>query len=246
MVTIHYAPIIKFLLRINFDNIDNPTIQTLTEISENLSEAGYSNPTKINLISSKGPDPQLIFAPIRFLSGEEGNEILIFRDSIYFQYNKKYPSWDNQILPDILKNFFFLSEKLNISQTKNISLDYIDLFDEFPQKGFDIKSYFNINLKRPTEFDIDYEDFIIGIKLKTEELNHKSILRIRGLKPDNEENYKIQLETHFSIIEDIEINEQENFKNNLNLAHDILLENFKLVLSEKTKKIIVMENGTNS
>lgn len=246
MVTIHYAPIIKFLLRINFDNIDNPTIQTLTEISINLSNVGYSQPTRINLISSKGPDPQLIFAPIRFLSEEEGNEILIFRDSIYFQYNEKYRSWDEQILPNILKNFFFLSEKLNISQIKNISLDYIDLFSQFPQKGFDIKSYFNVNLKYPPEFDIDYDDFIIGIKQNTEEPNHKSILRIRGLKPDNEEYYKIQLETHYSIRENTEINQSEHFKNNLNLAHDILLENFKLVLSERTKKLIVMENGTNS
>jgi len=86
----------------------------------------------------------------------------------------------------------------------------------------------------------------MGIKLKTEESNQKSILRLRGLKSDNEENFKIQLETHFSIVEDIEINESETFKNNLNLAHDVLLENFKLVLSEKTKKLIGMENGTNS
>ncbi len=246
MVTIRFKPIIKFLLRINFNSIENPTIQTLTEISENLSREGYSHPTKINLISSKGPDPQLIFAPIRFLSEEVGNEISIFRDSIYFQYNEKYSSWDDQILPDILKNFLFLSEKLNIPEIKSISLDYIDLFDELPQRGFQIRSYFNIYLQRPPVFDLDYEDFIMGIKLKTEESNHKSILRIRGLKPDNEENYKIQLETHFSIVEDNEITAFETFKNNLNLAHDVLLENFKLVLTEKTKKLIVMENGTNS
>jgi len=246
LVSIRFPPVIKFLLRINFNDIENPTIQTLTQISDKLSEEGYSLPTKINLISSKGPDPQLIFTPIRFLSEEVGNEISIFRDSIYFQYNKKYSSWDEQILPEILKNFLFLSEKLNIPRIRSISIDYIDLFSEFPQRGFQIRTYFEIYLKRPPEFDLDYEDFIMGIKLKTEESNQKSILRLRGLKSDNEENFKIQLETHFSIVEDIEINESETFKNNLNLAHDVLLENFKLVLSEKTKKLIGMENGTNS
>jgi len=240
-----YPPVVSFLLRMNFKDIDNPTIKTLTEISEKLSDTGYSEPTRIRLISSKGPDPQFIFAPMRFLSEEEGDEILIFRDSIYFQYNEKYPTWD-KILPNILENFFFLSEKLKISLIESISLDYIDLFDKFPQKGFEIGSYFNIRLKHPPEFEMDYNDFIIGVKLKTEDSNHKSILRIRGLKTENDENCKIQLETRYLIIEAIDIEEKERFKENLNIAHDNLLDNFKLVLTEKTKKILVMENGGNS
>ena len=245
MVHCLYPPLIKFILRINFAEIENPIIETLTDISRRLSTEGYSEPTRIRLISSKGPDPQLIFAPLRFLSEEEGNEILIFRDSIYFQYNEKYPRWD-EILPTILNTFLYLSEKLNILLIENISFDYIDLFTKFPQKGFDIKSYFNISLEDSPEFDIDYEDFIIGLKLKTEESYHKSILRIRGLKPGSDEFYKIQLETHYEITEEIEINEEEQFQNNLNFAHDILLKYFKLVLSERTKKIIVIDNGTNS
>lgn len=245
MVHCLYPPIIKFILRIYFAEIENPTIETLTDISRKLSSEGYSEPTKIKLISSKGPDSQLIFAPIRFLSEEEGNEILIFRDSIYFQYNEKYPRWD-EILPKVLSNFFYLSEKLNILLIKNISFDYIDLFTNFPQNRFELKSYFNISIKYLPEFDIDYEDFIIGVKLNTEELDHKSILRIRGLKPSNEEFYKIQLETHYEIMKEIEISEREQFQSNLNYAHDILLKYFKLVLSERTKKMIVMDNRTNS
>jgi len=245
MVHCLYPPIIKFILRIDFAEIENPTIETLTDISRKLSREGYSEPTKIKLISSKGPDSQLIFAPIRFLSEEEGNEILIFRDSIYFQYDKKYPRWD-EILPKMLSNFFYLSDKLNILLIKNILFDYIDLFTNFPQNRFELKSYFNISIKYLPEFDIDYEDFIIGVKLNTEELDHKSILRIRGLKPSNEEFYKIQLETHYEIMKEIEINEREQFQSNLNYAHDILLKYFKLVLSERTKKMIVMDNGTNS
>ena len=245
MVHCLYPPIIKFILRINFAEIEHPTIETLTDISIRLSTEGYSEPIKIRLISSKGFDPQLIFGPLKFLSEEEGNEILIFRDSIYFQYNEKYSRWDD-ILPKIMNNFFYLSEKLNILLIKNISFDYIDLFSKFQQKGFDLKSYFNISLEDLHEFDLDYSDFIIGLKLNTEELDHKSILRIRGLKPSSEEFYKIQLETHYEITEEIEINEREQFQSNLNYAHDILSNYFKLVLSERTKKMIVMDNGTNS
>jgi len=245
MVHCLYPPIIKFILRINFAEIENPTIETLTDISRRLSTEGYSEPIKIRLISSKGFDPQLIFGPLKFLSEEEGNEILIFRDSIYFQYNEKYSRWD-EILPKIMNNFFYLSEKLNILLIKNISFDYIDLFSKFQQRGFDLKSYFNISLEYLHEFDLDYSDFIIGLKLNTEELDHKSILRIRGLKPSSEEFYKIQLETHYEITEEIEINEREQFQSNLNYAHDILSNYFKLVLSERTKKMIVMDNGTNS
>jgi len=245
MVHCLHPPLIKFILRINFAEIENPTIETLADISRRLSTEGYSEPIKIRLISAKGFDPQLIFGPLKFISEEEGNEILIFRESIYFQYNNKYSRWD-EILPKIMNNFFYLSEKLNIPQIKSISLDYIDLFDKLPQKNFQIRSYFNIYLKRPQEFDLDYEDFIMGIKLKTEELNHKSILRLRGLRPSSEEFYKIQLETHYEITEEIEINEREQIQSNLDYAHDILSNYFNLVLHERTKKMNVMDNGTNS
>ncbi len=240
-----YAPLIKFLIRINFAEIENPTIETISNISKKLSEEGYSEPTKIRLISSKGLDPQLVFVPLKFVSEEEGNEILIFRDSIHFTYNDKYSQW-SKILPKILENFFCLSEELEISLIENISLDYIDLFNQFPKKGFDIELYFNISLNFLPEFDINYEDFIIGLKLDTEESHHNSILRIRGLKPNLDEFYKIQLETHYNITEDIEAKDNIKLKSNLNYAHDILIKYFKLVLSEKTKKMIVMDNGTNS
>jgi len=245
IVKILYPPVVHFVLRMNFKEIDNPTIKTLKDISDKLSETGYSEPTRIRLISSKGLDSEFSFVPLRFLSEEAGNEILIFRDSIYFQYNEKYPTWE-KILPNILENFFFLSEKLGFSLIESISLDYIDLFDKFPQKGFKIDSYFNIHLKYPPELEMDYNDFIIGIKLNTEDPNHKSILRIRGLKPINDECYKIQLETHYSIKESINTSEKERLNKNLNISHINLLDNFKLVLSEKTKKIIVMENGGDS
>ena len=245
MVECLYAPLIKFILKIDFAEIENPTIETLTEISIKLSKESYSEPIRIKLNTSKGFDPQLIIAPLKFISEEEGNEILIFRDSIFFQYNKKYSHWD-VILPKIMNNFFYLSEKLNIPQIKSISLDYFDLFDELPQKGFQIRSYFKMYLNRPPEFVLDYEDFIMGIKLKTEELNHKSILRLRGLRPSSEEFYKIQLETHYEITEEIEINEREQIQSNLDYAHDILSNYFNLVLHERTKKMIVMDNGTNS
>jgi uncharacterized protein (TIGR04255 family) len=245
MVKMLYPPVIKFLLRINFKEIESPNIKTIALISDKLSEVNYSESSRINLISSKRPDPQLIFSPMRFISEEEGNEILIFRDSIYFQYNEKYPTWD-RILPIILENFFYLAEQLKISLIENISLEYVDLFTQFPQKNFEIKTYFNIKLKRPTEFEMDYDDFIIGIKLRTEEPNHKSILRLRGLKPDNDECYKIQLETHHSITEKIEIAEKDYLKELLNSAHDNLSNNFKLVLTEQTERIIGMDDGKNS
>lgn len=245
MVKILYPPVIKFLLRINFKEIENPTIKTTALISTKLSEVGYSESSRINLISSKRPDSLLIFSPMRFLSEEEGNEILIFRDSINFQYNEKYPTWDS-ILPVILENFFYLSKKLKISLIENISLDYIDLFTQFPRKGFEIKRYFNVKLKRPPEFEMDYDDFIIGIKLSTEDPNHKSILRLRGLKPDNDEYCKIQLETHHSITEAIEITEKDYVKKLLDNTHDILLSNFKLVITEQTRKIIGMDDGGNT
>lgn len=244
MVKILYPPVIKFYLRINFKEIENPTIKTIALISDKLSEVGYSESSRINLISSRRPDPQLIFSPMRFISEEEGNEILIFRDSIYFQYNEKYPTWD-KIIPIILENFSYLSEKLKIALIENFSLDYIDLFTQFPQKGFEIKTYFNVKLKRPPEFEMDYADFIIGIKLSTEEPNHKSILRLRGLKPDSDEYYKIQLETHHSITEAIEVTEKDYLKELLNDAHEILSNNFKLVLTEQTKKIIAMDDGNS-
>lgn len=238
MGTILYPPLKQFILRIYFQDIEYPTISTLSQIYDKLSK-DYPDPTRIRLISSKSPESELFYGPIRFLSKKQDNEILIFKDAIFFQYNDKYTSWD-KIFPTLVENFVYLAERFKINSIERISLDYVDLFDNFPQRNFNLNYYFNIKLEFPVEFIMNFTDFIIGIKLETDELNHKSIFRVRGLLPENEDYFKIQLKTHFSIIEKIDIKNKELFVSDCETAHEFLVKNFNIILSEKTKKMIGM------
>lgn len=241
---IEHPPVEQFSLKFFFLKISDPTVYILKELAETLSEMGYQEPPRIKLHSSKGPEPNILIGPLIFVSEEEGNEILIFSDSIQFIFHE-YSSFD-EILPKILNIFYSLTEDLEIGLVNRITLSYIDIFDNFSQSGFSIKSYFNIYLKYPEIYKLDYKDFVFGIRLETEEENHIPIIRLRGRKPDNDENYLIQLETIYNINEEIEIREKERFENSINYAHDCLVNIFKEVLTSKTKIKIGMDNGTNS
>lgn len=93
---------------------------------------------------------------------------------------------------------------------------------------------------------MDNTDFIFGIKLETEEENHVLIVRLKGRKPENDENYLIQLETIYNINEEIDLSNRENLENLIKVAHDRLVDIFKEVLTQKTKIKIGMDDGTNT
>lgn len=243
-MNIEHPPIKQFSLKLFFSKISDPTVYTLKELTEKLSDAGYQEPPRIKLHSSKGPDPSILIGPLRYISEEEGNEILIFSDSIQFIFHE-YSSFD-EILPKILTNFYSLTGDLEIGIINRITLSYVDIFDKFAQSGFSIKSYFNIYLRYPEIFTLDKKDFVFGIRLETEEENHVPIIRLRGRKPDNDENYLIQLETIYNINEEIEVRDKETLEYAINFAHDRLAEFFKEVLTTKTKIKIGMDDGTNS
>ncbi len=243
-MNIDNPPIKQFSLKLFFLKISDPTVYVLKNITEKLFEAGYQEPPRIKLHSSKGPDSNILIGPLIYISEEEGNEILIYSDSIQFKF-REYPSFD-VILPKILNIFYSLTEDLEIRIVNRITLSYIDIFDNFSQNGFSIKSYFNIYLKYPEIYKFDNKDFVFGIRLETEEENHIPIIRLKGRKPDNDENYLIQLETIYNINKEFEIQENEIFEYSINYAHDCLVNIFKEVLTPRTKIIIGMDNGTNS
>ncbi|MHA1650941.1 MAG: TIGR04255 family protein [Candidatus Helarchaeota archaeon] len=244
MGTIHNPPLKKFLLRINTAEINHPTISTLADIINELKKE-YLESIKVNIISSKGPIESLVITPLKILSKNKDHQIIIYKDGIFFEYNDKYTSW-NVVFPQIIKIFSFLAKKLKISHIKSIALDYIDIFENIPRKQSPFKIYFAIELTLPPEFSMTYDDFIVGIKLETDESGHLSIIRLRGLPPENEDFLKIQLESHYSISEEIKIDDIEALKQNLNKAHENLINNFKLILTNRTKIKIGMENDTNS
>lgn len=243
-MNIEHPPVIQFSLKLYFSKISDPDVYILKEFTKKLSDAGYQEPPRIKLHSSKGPDPNILIGPLRYVSEAEGNEILIFSDSIQFIFHE-YPSFD-EILPKILTNFYSLTEDLEITSVNRVTLSYVDIFDKFPQNGFSIKSYFHIYLRYPQIFTLDNTDFIFGIKLETEEENHVPIVRLKGRKPDNDEKYLIQLETIYNINEEIDLSNRENLENNINFAHDRLVDIFKEVLTQKTKIKIGMDDGTNT
>lgn len=242
MVSIEHPPVIKFIVRFNFKSVKDPLIDVICDISNEINWDIIESP-RLKLHSSKGPDPQFYFGPLKFLSKQEGNELIIYRDSIQFRYNK-YSKFD-EMLPQILSIFFHLAEKLGIESVSNISLEYVDKFSQLPQNpNFRIKTYFKLYIKNPDDFQLDLYDFIIGLKLKTEEEKHKSIVRLRGLNPNNDENYLFHLESLYVIEEQLNIDETEKIERNINIAHDKLSSIFKSLLTQKLKLLIGMDDGT--
>ncbi|OLS12561.1 MAG: hypothetical protein RBG13Loki_3810 [Promethearchaeota archaeon CR_4] len=237
MPKLAHPPLQQFRLRFDFPSIDDPSIGSLSEICKELSGKKYLESIRISLISATTPKRTLQFMPIRFVSKSEDHELLIFNDAIVFTY-QKYSTW-LEILPPILETFSYLVMQLNIKKLKDIRLDYIDVFDKFSKKNFQIQTYFNISLNIPPDFSITFDDFIIGMNLSTDNPNYKSIIRLRGVQPSTDDFYNIQLETHFSITEEIII-DMDQIKELLDLAHESISKNFKTMLSENTKKIIGM------
>ena len=241
---IEYPPVEEFFLNFFFVEVPDPDVYTLNEICQNLDDAGYKSPPRIKLHSSKGPDPRINLGPLMFVSETEGNEILIFNDSIQFIFHE-YSSFD-EILPKILENFFSLADILEIKTNNRITVKYIDIFNQFLQKSFNINNYFNIYLEYPETFILDNKDFVFGIRLETDKINHTPIIRLRGRNPDNEECFSIQLETIYNVYEEIEIEQKEKIEDLINYAHDCLIDYFKKILTKKTKLKIGMDDGTDS
>ncbi|UYP48135.1 hypothetical protein NEF87_004420 [Candidatus Lokiarchaeum ossiferum] len=237
MTKLKYPRLDKFVLRISYNKIEEPTIQKVTKISEKLGDLGYPEPTTIRLISSRVMEQQISFSPLTFKSESKDNAILIYSDSILFEYNDKYTSW-HEIFPKILQISQMIFNDLKIKDIIRISLDYIDIFT-FDRENFRLNENFEMKLKHPNDYMIGFEDFIIGLNFKTDIEGATSILRLRGVTPKNEDEYTIRLETHFNINENLKYPEEfESIKKNLDIAHQKLILLFKDFLTEKTKSMV--------
>lgn len=228
-------PLEKFLLRIQIDELAYPSINDLAEICTEL-KTEYPEPVKLKLFSSKGPESELFFGPIKFHSIKEDNDILLFKESIYFEFNNRYTDW-KEIFPRIKKIFDIFVNKLKIKNINSIILDYIDLFD-FSVEGFIIEDYFNLELKLKNDYKLDFNDFFIGMNIKNVLDKEKIIIRIRGVKPRKKDVYTFQLETHYSYSDILITSDKNKFEILLDQAHKKLLNCFKKVISEKTWKLI--------
>ena len=235
MGTINNPPLKKFTLRI-YAKISGPSISTLNRLVEALKDE-YRESIKLHLIPSRGPKGELFVTPVQLVSKTEDHIILVFEDGIFFDYSK-YESWDI-IFPKIIETFSILAKILGISTIERIALDYIDLFEKFSLKEKEpIPVFFKIKLERPPELNVTFDDFTLGMKSETGNPNHISIMRLRCLPPGNDEYHKIQLESYYTIKETIEIDDIDSLKNNLDTAHSTLIENFWLILTDKTKALI--------
>lgn len=239
MLKLTNAPVISFRIEFYFKEINDPDLDLVVEIAKHLSDKEYKEKPKVKLNSTRGLDKELFIGPLKFIKKEEGQEILIFRDSIHFHF-KKYSEFD-LMFPKILDNLSYLAQKLKILQIIRIRIAYIDEFKQFPRTDFNLQRYFTLYIEHP-DYSIDYKDFSLGIKLETESEDHISILRIRGKKPKDQTHYLFHLETLYVINEEVDIDPITKLTHLINIAHKELAKNFKTVLSKKTKGLIGLED----
>ena len=67
MVQIEHPPVIKFVVSMNFKSVKDPLIDAICDISNEINWDIIESP-RLKLHSSKGPDPQYYFGPLRFVS----------------------------------------------------------------------------------------------------------------------------------------------------------------------------------
>jgi uncharacterized protein (TIGR04255 family) len=227
-------PLVLFRLEFQFSNKIQPTLQELTEFYQSISEQ-YPNPLRFSLIPLSQSDSfPLQIGPYRFISENKKKTLELFADSLIFVFNE-YKSWDKEqpIIIDILGKFIKI---FGIIKINRCILTFVDEF-KFLSANFALSQYFTLTINNPSNWTIDYRDFVLGIKLSSE-IDEKIIIRLIGIKPENNNEYQFRLEQLIINEKSIEANNLSLISEMLNNNHKKLIEIFSRSITEETKTII--------
>lgn len=169
--------------------------------------------------------------PIRFLNKEKKGQVQLFSDGLIFIFTE-YTHWadiKDHIIEIVLKS----GKILNLDEIQQFRMEYIDEFI-FPKKNFKLESYFKLNLNKPEEWDINFNDFHIGITIKDQETD-KFIIRLRGLPNKEKENNLFRLESIYIKKSIFSLDKKQELINELNEIHDKIIDYFYNILSNNLK-----------
>ncbi|KKM79186.1 hypothetical protein LCGC14_1352420 [marine sediment metagenome] len=170
-------------------------------------------------------------APLRFLNEEKKAQVQLFSDGLIFIFTE-YTHWadiKDQIVETVLKS----CKILNLDEIQQFRMEYIDEFI-FPKNDFNLKNYFKLNLNKPKGWDINFNDFHIGITIKDQETD-KFIIRLRGLPNKEKENNLFRLESIYIKKSVFSLDKKQELISELNKIHEIIIDYFYNILSDNLK-----------
>jgi len=224
------APLVLFKLDLKFSAPLTFTFDNLAKLEKNIEE-NYPNSTEL-FIPNYESGMKFIFGasqtgPIQFISKEKKNNISLFLDGVVFSF-QEYPEW-KMVKSHIIKILLYLRDIMKCEEVIEIRMEIIDEF-RFNPETFSLSKYFTLNFTNPDDWEIDYEDFHIGIKHKTD-MKKKMITRLRGIgKKDHLLN--IRLENLFLDKVNINIEDINNFEERIEEIHEVIEKIFTKIFTQ--------------
>jgi len=236
MLTIEKPPLKTFRIDFKFKKPEKISFDMMAKV-EKLLKKDYPSVPSIDIfeypfdvrIKVKLP---IQIGPIRFLNEEKKGQVELFSDGLIFIFTE-YTYWDDikeQIIDIVLES----CKILKLDNIEQFRMEYIDEFS-FPKEGFDLSNFFNLNLNIPEKWNINFNDFHIGIKINTLE-NEKFIIRLRGLPNKEIESFLFRLESIYIKKRIFSTNKKQILIDELDNVHDIITEYFLNIISENLKK----------
>jgi uncharacterized protein (TIGR04255 family) len=231
MLNITNPPLISFRIDFNFDKLEDITFSKMAEVENFLKNyyQQYSNFQIIEYPVQTGiPFP---IGPIKFISKDNDRQLQLFANGIIFIYTR-YTHWED-IKVDIVDILIKICELLEIKTIEEYRFEYIDEFN-FIKEDFNLNEYFALNINFPQIWNINYTDFHTGINLNVKN-SDKFIIRLRGLPPSQQDKYLFRLESIYVKKITFRLNDRDTIIKNLDYIHDIIIDYFKNILTNKLK-----------
>lgn len=238
MLIIENPPLDIFRIDFKFKKPNEISFEMMAKVEE-LLKISFPNIPSLKIIEYPFDaqieiETSIQFGPIKFQNQDKSSQIQLFSNGLIFIFTK-YSRW-KETKKEIIELLFKTCEILKVNSIEQFRIEYIDKF-QLPQENFKLSDYFTLNINKQKDWEIDYKDFHLGIKILSTE-NDKFIIRLRGLPPKNEEQFQFKLEILYLKKDLFSLDNKEVLLNQLDTIHDYIEGYFKNIMSVKLKNII--------
>lgn len=238
MLIIENPPLDIFRIDFKFEKPKDISFEMMAKVGELLKTSFPSVPS-LKIIeypfdSRIEIETPIQFGPIKFQNQDKSGQIQLFSNGLIFIFTK-YSRWE-ETKKEITEILFKICEILKVNSIEQFRIEYVDIF-RLPQENFKLSDYFTLNINKQEDWEVDYKDFHLGIRILSNK-DDKFIIRLRGLPPKNEEKFLFRLEILYLKKDLFLLDNQEALINQLDTIHDYIEGYFKNIMSTKLKNII--------
>jgi len=238
MIIIDKPPLDIFRIGFKFTKLKEISFEIMAKVEE-LLKVSFPIVPSLKIIeypfdSQIEIETPIQFGPIKFQNQDKSRQIQFFSNGLRFIFTK-YSGWE-EIKKEIIELLVKTCAILKVDSIEQIRIEYVDKF-QLPKENFELSDYFTLNINKNKDWEIDHNDFHLGIKILSDE-SDKFIIRLRGLPPKNEEQFLFRLEILYLTSKLFLLDKEDALINQLDTIHDYIEGYFKNIMSPKLKNII--------